>query len=278
MKLSLSLAALLLFLSQARPVAAEADDLNTQLMLATVKIANERSTATAFLLHRPVNGRPEGQYVLVTAAHVLEQMVGDTATLFFRHREAEGVYKKLPLKLDVRKAGKPLWTKHPAVDVAALAVVPPPGADVPKLSLELLATDEDLKRYRVHPGDTVMGLGYPHRFEANEAGFPVLRSGPIASFPLWPTRTTKTFLMHYNAFEGDSGGPVYLADPGRLVGGKRQPQEVRLLLGLVVGQHFIDEQVKMLYETRKVRHRLGMAIVVHASFIRETVERMPDGR
>ncbi len=33
--------------------------------------------------------------------------------------------------------------------------------------------------------------------------------------------------------------------------------------------------MKMIYGTTKVRHRLGLAIVIHASFIRETMERLP---
>ena len=83
---------------------------------------------------------------------------------------------------------------------------------------------------------------------------------------------TKTFLLSSNVFEGDSGGPVFLAEPNRLVEGKPQPQPVRLILGLVAGQHFLDEDLKSPYEIRKVRHRLGLAIIPHASFIRETLE------
>jgi hypothetical protein len=118
-------------------------------------------------------------------------------------------------------------------------------------------------------------LGYPHRVESNEAGFPVLRSGSVASFPLVPTAANRTFLLSANTFEGDSGGPVYLADCRRCLPGRDEPQEVRLILGLVTGQHFLDEEMKMVYGTTKVRHRLGLAIVVQAAFIRETLDRLP---
>ena len=30
--------------------------------------------------------------------------------------------------------------------------------------------------------------------------------------------------------------------------------------------------MKMIYGTSKVRHRLGLAIVIHASFIKETID------
>ena len=79
-----------------------------------------------------------------------------------------------------------------------------------------------------------------------------------------------------NTFEGDSGGPVFLADPARMVDGKRE--DVRLIVGLMVGQHFIDEETKLLYGTSRTRHRLGLGIIVPATFIRETVDRLPAAR
>jgi hypothetical protein len=261
------------------PVSATAEDLSTELMKATFKVVNVKSTATGFFLSRPDPDQPKKtQLILVTAAHVFETMAGDEAALVFRRKVSEGVYRKVPVKLVIRRQGKALWTRHPTADVAVMAVDLVPEAEIPKLPLDLLAGDETLKKYEIHPGDHLLLLGYPHRVEANEAGFPILRSGPIATFPLVPTKTHKTFLISANSFEGDSGGPVYLAEPSRRFGGKKKPEEVRLILGLVVGQHFLNEEAKMIYATRTVRHRLGLAIVVHASFIRETIERLPGGR
>jgi hypothetical protein len=263
---------LLLSVGQLR---ADPEDLDTQMMRATVKVSHDKSTGTGFVLCRPSRREARRQFVLVTAAHVFEHIPGDEATVFFRTRESEGVYRKVPLKVVIRKDGKPRWTRHPSEDVAALVIVPPDRADLPALPTDLLAGDGELKRYHVHPGDMVACLGYPHRVEANEAGFPVLRSGPVASFPLLPTRVNKTFLLSANTFEGDSGGPVYLARPKRGVSGEEKKEEVRLILGLVTGQHFLDEEMKMVYGETRLRHRLGLAIVVQASFIRETVERLP---
>ena len=200
-------------------------------------------------------------------------MSGDEATLFVRRQESEGVYKKVPVALPIRKAGRNLWTKHPTEDVAAMSILLPKEADMPNLPLDLLASDDALKKYDIHPGDNLMCLGYPHRVEGNIAGFPILRNGPIASFPLLPTKTNKTFLMSMNTFEGDSGGPVYLAESNRRVGNKKE--EVRLIVGLVVGQHFLDEEAKLIYGTTKLRHRLGLAIVAPAPFIKDTIERLP---
>lgn len=272
----LPFAAPCIILLLAGPVRAEEEDLDTLMMRATVKVSHDKSTGTAFILYRSDPREPQhNQFVLVTAAHVFEKIPDDEAILVFRTMESEGVYKKAHAKLMIRKDGKPLWTKHPAQDVAAMVVAPPDKADLPKLPVSLLADDKELKDFRVHPGDMLAYLGFPHRIEANEAGFPILRNGPVASFPLLPTKITKTFLLSSNTFEGDSGGPVYLADPKRRIPGKEKAEDVRLIVGLVAAQQFLDEELKMIYETTKVRHRLGLAIVVHASFIRETIERIP---
>jgi hypothetical protein len=274
MRTLLCLAAAVLLLGG--PLPARGEDFHTELMKATFKLANDKSTATAFILTRPdPDKRKRTQFILVTAAHVFETMAGDEATLFLRRRDAEGVYQKLPLKIAIRRQGKTLWTRHATADVAVMVVAPPEEAELPKLSLDVLATDLALATNEVHPGDNLCCLGYPHRVEANPFGFPILRPGTIASFPLLPTRTSNTFLFSANTFEGDSGGPVYLADAGRRLGEKRRPTDVKMILGLITGQHFLDEEARMIYGTTKSRHRLGLAIVVQAVFIKETIERLP---
>jgi hypothetical protein len=251
-----------------------ADDFNTQMMNSTFKIANEKSTATAFVLVRPSLKEPKKEdFLLITANHVLEPMSGEEATLFLRRKQSEGVYQKVPHKLPIRKGKQNLWTRHPTADVAVLPFTPPEGLDIPKLSVELLASDDILKKQEIHPGEMGTSLGYPHRVEANEPGFPVLRMGPISSYPLFPAKSNPTLLMSLNIFEGDSGGPVYLHDANREVDGKKQP--TKLIMGIVTGQMFIDEDVKLIYSSAKTRHRLGLAIVVPANWIRETIDRLP---
>lgn len=252
---------------------ASAEDLSTQIVRATCKIAGGNSAATAFLLRRvAADPAPPRQFALITGAHVFDSMPGEQATLVWRQKEPDGSYKKLPINVPIRKEGKALWVKHPSADVAALLVELPENADQPTVSADLLATDEMLQQAAVHPGDELRFLGFPHQFEASPAGFGVLRRGEISSYPLLPTKTVKTFLAGVNVFEGDSGGPVYMAEANRVIEGNPQPQNTRLILGLVSGQHFLDEDIKTPYEIRKVRHRLGLAIIVHATSIRETLE------
>lgn len=257
----------------------EPDNLHSQMMRSMVKLAHDRSTAGGFVLAVPAaspasspaaaNGA-DAKYVLITANHVLENTPGEETTVIFRKRLADGEFAKEPMKLAIRKGDKPLWVKHATEDVAVIAVTPPAGADLPGLSIDLLASDADWKQHRIGAGTNVTCLGYPHREESSAAGFPILRDGPIASFPLLPTAKTKKFTLSMNSFEGDSGGPVYLS---RADSSDASKEQTRLILGLVSAQQFLDEEMRTLYGAQKVRHRLGLALIVHASVIRETVEK-----
>ncbi|MBW1796016.1 MAG: hypothetical protein JRJ38_16600 [Deltaproteobacteria bacterium] len=126
---------------------------------------------------------------MITAAHVLESIKGDKATLYLREETETKSFKTLKHKIDIREKGKQLWVRHPTADVAAMYVgVPGRAADVPLLHDEFLITENALKEWEIHPGDELLCLGYPFGISANEAGFPILRSGKIASYPLIPTK------------------------------------------------------------------------------------------
>ncbi|MCP4366456.1 MAG: trypsin-like peptidase domain-containing protein [Planctomycetes bacterium] len=197
---------------------AEASEINTVLMESTFKIIGESALpgkatiGTVFVIVRPSNKNPEiAYYVLVTAAHVLEDMKGDHAKLVLRKKAADGTYKRVVYPVEIRRNGKPLWTHHQDsnVDVAAMYVqLPKYYGNKSFLPTTLLADDKMFKELAIHPGDEALCLGYPFGAEANEAGFPILRSGKIASYPMTPTKQTKTFLYTCEVFPGNSGGPV----------------------------------------------------------------------
>ena len=255
-----------------------ADDFSTQVMSATFMVVNPKSNAAAFVLSRPKPGKSDQfESVLVTAAHVFEQAEGDEVTLQLRSKKGEGEYQKLPMKLAIRAHGKPLWSKHPTADVAAIRISPPKEADIAKLSVDLLADDAAYKKFEIHPGDRIMSCGYPHQVEANAAGFPLLRAGAIATYPLLPAKTVKSYFAELNTFEGDSGSPVFFDETNRFFGGKVQPDHVQLIVGIIIAQEFFDEEVKMHYGTIKARQRLGLAVIVPAEFIRETVKMVQAG-
>ena len=47
-------------------------------------------------------------------------------------------------------------------------------------------------------------------------------------------------------------------------------------MGLVSEQKFAEEQVDSLRESRKERYQLGLAVVIPAPFIAETIDKLPE--
>ena len=251
-------------------------DINTTLMRSTFKISGENTLGTAFVVGRPASG-DSGKlfYVLVTAAHVLQDIKEDQAILSLRKKDGDE-FVKFQYQVQIRKDEQPLWTKHPEADVAVMYVSLPKEADIQLLPMSLLITDKQLEEFEIHPGDVLSCLGYPYGAEANKSGFPILRSGQIASYPLTPTTKIQTFLFDFRVFGGISGGPVYFVSSNRAYGGEvKLGQTIHVLAGLVSGEKVIEEEIRSLTETRLAKHPLSLAVVVHAALIREAIELLP---
>lgn len=266
-----------LWVSQLPAQQAPRVELNTLLMESTFKIEGRGSIGTGFLLGRPDPNQPgRSRAVLVTAAHVLEDAQGDEITLVMRRRRGPQEWERLPVTIPIRNGGVPRWTKHPDADVAVMYVTVPPGAVTELLPTTLLAEDAVLAELEVHPGDELNCLGYPLGQESNAAGFAVLRSGNIASYPLLPTKQTKTFLLDLRVFNGNSGGPVYFVDANRVYGGRLHlAVEHHFIMGLVTSEIRITQEIQELYGSRQEVYPLALAQVVHASLIREAINLLP---
>lgn len=252
-------------------------ELNTLLMESTFKIAGRGSIGTGFLLGRAYPNRPgQSRAVLVTAAHVLEDAQGEQAVLVLRRKRGPQEWERLPVTIGIRNGTTPLWTKHPEADVAVMYVTIPPVAVGQLLPTTLLAEDAILAELEIHPGDELNCLGYPFGQESNPAGFAVLRSGKIASYPLLPTSETKTFLLDFRVFNGNSGGPVYFVDANRVYGGRLHlGVEHHFIMGMVTSEIRITQEVQELYGSRQETYPLALAQVVHASLIREAINLLP---
>lgn len=242
-------------------------DLSQELIQATVQLEQPlgngtRTVGTGFLISETA---PDGQprTVLVTANHVFKGMPGQIARIGYRIENPDGSWNYSPQPLRIRdEGGRELWTHHPSRDVAALAITAPPEFAKAAIPEKYLASDDTFTRYDVSAGDEMMALGFPRGLSANQAGFPILRSGRIASFPVAPAKMFPTFLLDFAVFPGNSGGPVFMNDlahrrPG--VAENQPAEDVEFIAGL------LTQQVELNSE------RLEIGIVTHAKYIRETI-------
>ncbi|WP_347272729.1 serine protease [Candidatus Kuenenia sp.] len=258
------------------PIGAFAAELNTIMMEATCKIQGPGSMGTGFIIGKPdTNNTGKVFYTLVTADHVLSKMQGETAVLVLRQYSDTNEWRRIELPIRIRNGVTNLWTKHPDVDVAGIFVRLPTNSVRTLLTTAELISDKQLIEYDIYPGMELMCLGYPFGVEANSLGFPILRSGRIASYPLTPTKTTKTFLFDFTVFRGNSGGPVYFIEKNPTYGGcVHLGNTIYGIAGLVVEESNITETIQELYEKKEKTTPLQLGTVIHASFIKELVDSM----
>jgi hypothetical protein len=226
--------------------------------------------------YRNQGGTNWGWNILVTANHVLVGIATDEATLNLRQTNEAGVFTNFPFTIQIRDKGKPLWTCHPEPDVAAM-VLPLPDpfrADHRWISSDLLAGDARFKDLDIRPGDELMCLGYPLGLESGAGGFPILRSGRIASYPAWPSSKAKTFLLDMTTYGGNSGGPVFFDFRKRQLAGLSSSQWVDGvgIVGLVSQDIRKNEHTEGYFGSSTLNMPLGIAVVVPAEFIKQTLD------
>lgn len=238
-------------------------DLTVGMINATVQLdqptsGETRTVGTGFLIDAP---RPDGapRVVLVTAAHVLDKMPDATARIGWRHPAADGGWRFDPQPLVIRAADQaPLWTRHPERDVAVMEITAPEAFTRAAIPLGWLADEDTFEADEVGPGDEMLSLGFPRGLSANRAGFPILRVGRIASWPLSPVRAFPTFLLDFKVFPGNSGGPVFWTASARRRPGVAAPDHP-FIAGLLAQEVMVRDE------------RLDIGVVVHAEYIREAI-------
>ena len=238
-------------------------DLTVSLINATVQLDQPqgdgtRTVGTGFLIDSPrADGTP--RVVLVTAAHVFDRMPLENARIGWRVPLSDGNWRFTPASLKIRDGETPLWTRHPDRDVAVMTIEAPDAFARAAIPQGWLADGYTFERFDMAPGDEMMSLGFPRGLSANRAGFPILRVGRIASYPLSPVVAFPTFLVDFTVFPGNSGGPVFLTGSARRRPGVPQPEHP-FIAGVLTQQVELD------------RERLGIGVVAHAHYIRETIE------
>jgi S1-C subfamily serine protease len=240
-------------------VSRSARDLTVTMIRATVQIDQPngdgtRTVGAGFLLNAPrADGTP--RTVLVTADHVLSRMPDSEARIGWRVELPDGGWRFDPQPLIIRDAeSDPLWTKPGDRDIAVMEISAPAAFARDAIPIAWLADREAFDAAAVGPGDAMRTLGFPRGRSANRAGFPILRVGRIASWPLTPISAFPTFLLDLAVFPGDSGGPVFWTPP-------TQVSPVHPCVAGVLTQEVIVQD-----------ERLRIGVVVHADYIREAVD------
>jgi hypothetical protein len=241
-------------------------DTALDLIQATVQLeqptaGNQRVVGTGFLVTtRNADGSP--QTILITANHVFADMKSAEVKVGYRTADSDGGWSYTPRWLRIRSdGGAPLWTAHPDRDVAAIRITAPPKFARAAIPLNYLASEQDFAAHRIAPGDELFVLGFPKGLAANNAGFPILRSGRVASYPVSPA-VSPTFLLDFAVFPGNSGGPVFATrglQPASTGGGRP------LIAGI------LTQQVEFNHE------RLEIGVVTHAKYIAETIDLLYGG-
>jgi hypothetical protein len=238
-------------------------DLSIDLIQATVQVEQPlgdgtRTVGTGFLISDPTpDGKP--RVILVTANHVFAKMPGPIATIGFRIENADGSWKYDPEPLKIREGDHELWIHHPNRDLAVIEIKVPPSFANAALPESWLANDDTFVKEQLAPGDEMLALGFPEGLSANAAGFPILRSGRVASFPLAPSKAFPTFLLDFNVFPGNSGGPVYVNVAPHPPAGENDRNHGGFIAGVLTQQVELNSQ------------NLSIGIVTDAKFVRETL-------
>jgi hypothetical protein len=232
-------------------------------LAATCRIADKETSATCFLVAAGgVRGATAAAAFLVTAAHFLEGTTAAECPLVLRAQNPDGTYARRETPVVVRDGDGPRWKRHADADLAVLAIELPNGLAVKPFRVDQLADAESVAEGRVRVGQEVVIPCFPAKTEANEAGWPILRRGMIATHPLAPVTQVKTYFIDVSTFGGDSGAPVVAAGREALV------------VGVVVGMQRQTDRSTLPFEEKTVHMPLGLAIVAQAAFVRELVEAM----
>jgi hypothetical protein len=242
-------------------VAAAGDDACLAALRATIRLHGGGKSGTAFAVAVPAAEDRRAAVVLVSAAHTFENMQGETATAVLRAAAGTG-WERRDTPVAIRSGKAPNWVRHPKADVAILPWMVPAGVDLEPFALESVASAGDFDSGRVAVGQRVRVACFPAQTEANAAGWPVLRTGSIASHPLTPAATLERLFLDYAHYGGDSGSAVVVDEPaaaGRVI-------------GVVVAMQRQTDRVTSPFEEKTVHTPLGLAITVPSPLLHETIE------
>lgn len=243
---------------------ASANEPLEELVSSIFRITDGEHSGTCFFVSgQAANSMNPREAILVTAAHVLAQMSRPKCDLILRVRVEEDQFARKVVPIEIRHDDKPKWTQIQDTDIATMLFELPEEASVNQIPLELISDEQKLKDRIVHVGQEAWIGCYPAKLEANDAGWPVLRRGSVATHPMLPIKSAKTILIDYNVFGGDSGAPIAVIVNDR-----------PLIIGVASAMQRQTDRSTLPFEEKTMHTPLGLSIAVQAPFLRQTIDRM----
>lgn len=227
-------------------------------------------TGTGFLVERPsIAGKPR-RTVLVTAAHVLDEITENKARLVLRvsDKDFDGATVRKELPFTIRSDLRKYYFKHSELDIAAIAVSPPPGNFLPFIPLDQVLDGSPSSKRLVRLGREIWVASYPIGFEGNSQGHAIMRRGTIASIPSILFETKKpgrfipaSFLVDITNFGGDSGSPVLLVENGK-----------PFVCGITIARLMTPPNEEESGKPVVPQGPLGISLCLQSTFIRDVIE------
>lgn len=187
-----------------------------EMMWSTYPIATKKGMATGFVISRKGAAGSRGQApVMVTAGHLLDSIGTGPLVIAVRVPGKTGGTELALAGIQPPRSGKPFYVRHPREDIGAFAPQLSTAASGHILPSYLEERSLGGRGHTLHAGDEVSFLGFPDLLPGTSGGFPVLRSGKVASYPAAQPHAEGTFLINADVYPGDSGAPVFVSRPGR---------------------------------------------------------------
>ena len=250
--------------------------------------------ATGFFVVQPL-GDGEFFTVLITARHCVRAWFEDPFHIRF-NGSSEGLLTKVE---------NPSWLLHdnPDVDVAAMVIRWPAGAETRAVPTHMLLPEKRLGVGDMGPGDLTYTVGLFTYLSGKRTNVPLVHTGHIAAFPGeeripfpdwdYPAskpkkfREVEAFIVQCSAMPGASGSPVFVRKPvmaadighvhdvnGRTATARVPPMGygAMFLLGMWQGAWELD--TARFVGTFEVRDPAGYGLVVPAQRILEILDKV----
>jgi hypothetical protein len=265
---------------------------------------------TVFFVSRDLGVARKVANYIVTAQHVIDKIRREGGRACIRLDVKGGAAQWFDIDVETFRS----HPNHPTFEAVDVAVAPGPFSkqhDYLLIPPPMLLTEEDLKRFRVGPGDEIFFVGLFWNHFGTERNIPLVRAGNIAAMPEERVKTSigdiDAYLIEARSIGGLSGCPVFLhlgywRHIDGMIRESQSPYGSFHLMGVMHGHYDDDQMLDGLAMTdndgpdakKRGRVNMGIGIVTpiskvldiletpemkqHEDALRERVRRMEDAK